>query len=238
MSLLSSSSRTSPRPSGRPAPSTPSRSRSSRARSSASPARTGRASPRSSRSCAASTPRTPGASLLDGKPHHPRDPEEAEKAGIAVFHQEIPVCPNLSIAANVFLGPSMPRRGIGPDWKRMNARCVELYRGLLGEDIDPERLVKDCTAAEKQLALLVRVLSRDARLGDPGRADHGAHPSRGRAALRHHPAARGPGDHLPLHQPHARGARAAVRHHLRPAGREERRHASEGASSSCSGSRS
>jgi ABC-type sugar transport system ATPase subunit len=105
-----------------------------------------------------------GRIALDGKPHRPRDPEEAEKAGIAVFHQEIPVCPNLSIAANVFLGPSMPRRGIGPDWRRMNARCVELYRSLLGEDIDPERLVKDCTAAERQLALLVRVLSREARL--------------------------------------------------------------------------
>jgi len=101
---------------------------------------------------------------LDGRPHRPRDTEEAEKAGIAVFHQEIPVCPNLSVAANVFLGPAMPRRGIGPDWKRMNGRCVELYRSLLGEEIDPERLVKDCTAAEKQLALLVRVLSREARL--------------------------------------------------------------------------
>ncbi|HEU4384229.1 MAG TPA: sugar ABC transporter ATP-binding protein [Anaeromyxobacteraceae bacterium] len=101
---------------------------------------------------------------IDGRPHRPRDPAEAERAGIAVFHQEIPVCPHLSIAANVFLGPAMPRRGLSPDWKRMNARCAELYRTLLGEDIDPERLVKDCTAAEKQLALLVRVLSREARL--------------------------------------------------------------------------
>lgn len=105
-----------------------------------------------------------GRVTLDGKLHRPRDSEEAERAGIAVFHQEIPVCPDLSIAANVFLGPAMPRRGIAPDWKRMNERCIELYRTLLGEDIDPERLVKGCTAAEKQLALLVRVLSRSARL--------------------------------------------------------------------------
>jgi ABC-type sugar transport system ATPase subunit len=105
-----------------------------------------------------------GRIAVDGRPHRPRDPEQAERAGISVFHQEIPVCPHLSIAANVFLGPAMPRRGLAPDWKRMNARCAELYRTLLGEDIDPERLVKDCTAAEKQLALLVRVLSRDARL--------------------------------------------------------------------------
>jgi ABC-type sugar transport system ATPase subunit len=105
-----------------------------------------------------------GRVLLDGKPHQPRDPSEAEAAGVSVFHQEIPVCPDLSIAANVFLGPRMPRRGIGPDWKAMEARCVELYATLLGEPIDPRRLIRSCTAAEKQLALLVRVLSRNARL--------------------------------------------------------------------------
>ncbi len=105
-----------------------------------------------------------GEIVLNGSHHRPRDPEEAERAGIAVFHQEIPICPNLSIAANVFLGPSLPRRGIRPDWKAMNSRCVELYRNLLGEQIDPRQLIRNCTAAEKQLALLVRVLSRDARL--------------------------------------------------------------------------
>ena len=105
-----------------------------------------------------------GSVSLDGAPHRPRDPEEAEGMGISVFHQEIPICPNLSIAANVFLGPSMPRRGMRPDWKLMNTRCVELYRNLLGEEIDPRQLIRRCTAAEKQLALLVRVLSRNARL--------------------------------------------------------------------------
>jgi rhamnose transport system ATP-binding protein len=105
-----------------------------------------------------------GRIFIDGKPHHPRDPEDAEKAGISVFHQEIPICPNLSIAANVFLGPAMPRRGMGPDWKQMNRQCIELYQSLLDEDIDPTQLIRKCTAAEKQLALLVRVLSRNARL--------------------------------------------------------------------------
>jgi len=105
-----------------------------------------------------------GKITLEGRPHRPRDPEEAERAGISVFHQEIPICPNLSIAANVFLGPAMPRRGLAPDWKAMNRQCVELYRNLLGEEIDPKRLIRECTAAEKQLALLVRVLSRRARL--------------------------------------------------------------------------
>ena len=105
-----------------------------------------------------------GSITFDGRPLRLRDPAEAERAGISVFHQEIPVCPNLSIAANVFLGPRMPQRGLSPDWKSMNLACEELYRNLLGEEIDPRRLVRDCSAAEQQLALLVRVLSRKAGL--------------------------------------------------------------------------
>ncbi len=105
-----------------------------------------------------------GRIFYDGRAYRPRNPEAAERAGIRVFHQEIPICPNLSIAANVFLGPAMPRKGISPDWKTMNAQCVDLYRTLLSEEIDPRRLIRDCTAAEKQLALLVRVLSRSAKL--------------------------------------------------------------------------
>jgi rhamnose transport system ATP-binding protein len=105
-----------------------------------------------------------GRIFFQDRPHRPRDPAEAERAGISVFHQEIPICPHLSIAANVFLGPAMPRRGLGPDWRTMNAQTEELYRNLLGEAIDARRLIRDCTAAEKQLALLVRVLSRNARL--------------------------------------------------------------------------
>jgi rhamnose transport system ATP-binding protein len=105
-----------------------------------------------------------GRILFEGRPHHPRDPAEAERVGISVFHQEIPICPNLSIAANVFLGPVMPRRGLSPDWRTMNRQTEELYRNLLGERIDARRLIRDCSAAEKQLALLVRVLSRHARL--------------------------------------------------------------------------
>jgi ABC-type sugar transport system ATPase subunit len=105
-----------------------------------------------------------GRILFQDRPHRPRDPAEAERAGISVFHQEIPICPHLSIAANVFLGPNMPKRGLSPDWRTMNRQTEELYRNLLGEDIDARRLIRDCTAAEKQLALLVRVLSRHARL--------------------------------------------------------------------------
>ncbi|GAB4431224.1 MAG: sugar ABC transporter ATP-binding protein [Anaerolineae bacterium] len=100
---------------------------------------------------------------LDGQVLRLRSPAEAEALGISVFHQEIPLCLNLSVAANVFLAPQMPGRLGFPDWAEMAQRCEELF-DILGERIEPRKLVRDCTAAEKQMVLLARVLSRQARL--------------------------------------------------------------------------
>ncbi len=94
----------------------------------------------------------------------PRSARAAEAAGIQVFHQEIPICPNLSVAANVFLGPRQPGHTIFPQWAKLEEKCMLLYRELLGIEMDVRRVMRDCTAAERQLALLVRVLSRRARL--------------------------------------------------------------------------
>lgn len=105
-----------------------------------------------------------GQFIFEGETLNPQDPSDAEDRGISVFHQEIPICPHLSISANVFLGSRIPSKGIRPDWEMMNRRTRELFEDLLGEDIDPTMLIKDCTVPQRQLALLVRVLSRNAKL--------------------------------------------------------------------------
>jgi ABC-type sugar transport system ATPase subunit len=97
-----------------------------------------------------------------GQPYAPADPAEAEEAGVSVFHQEIPVCPSLSVAANVFLGRRLP--GMFPDWPAMERQCEEWFRQWLGIEIDSRRLLGECAIAERQMALLVRALSRQAQL--------------------------------------------------------------------------
>jgi len=99
-----------------------------------------------------------------GVPLHPRDPGEAEALGLTVFHQEIPVCDNLSVAANLFLSHTLPKKRYTPDWKFMYRETVRLFHDLLEEQIDPSRLMKDCTVAERQMVLLVKALSRNARM--------------------------------------------------------------------------
>lgn len=100
----------------------------------------------------------------DGHPFAPHDPGVAEEAGISVFHQEIPICGNLSVAANLFLSNSMPRRKGMPDRRYMKSETERLFRELLNESIDPDKLMNDCTVAERQMVLLVKALSGNARL--------------------------------------------------------------------------
>lgn len=109
-------------------------------------------------------PEYEGQIQFNGNVYHPRTTSEAERAGITVFHQEIPICPSLSVAANVFLGPELPDRRVFPDWRRIEVRCQELFHDLLGMEIDSRKQMGQCTPAERQLALLVRALSRQARL--------------------------------------------------------------------------
>ena len=45
-----------------------------------------------------------GEILLDGKPIHPTNPLAARKLGIAMVHQELAFCPNLTVAENLCLG--------------------------------------------------------------------------------------------------------------------------------------
>jgi ABC-type sugar transport system ATPase subunit len=101
---------------------------------------------------------------LEQQAYRPRSAAEAERHGVSVFHQEIPICPSLSIAANVFLGSDLPDRSLFPDWRKIEAHCEELFRDLLGMEILARRLMNECSPAERQLALLVRALSRQARL--------------------------------------------------------------------------
>src|SRR5579862_1672331 len=47
--------------------------------------------------------------VLDGAPHTASNPRDALKAGVAMVHQELAFCPDLSVAENLVMG-RYPRR--------------------------------------------------------------------------------------------------------------------------------
>ena len=58
-----------------------------------------------------------------------RSPQDAQKHGISTVYQEINLCPNLTVAENLFIGRE-PRKAGMIDWKAMNKRAGELLSDL------------------------------------------------------------------------------------------------------------
>ena len=67
--------------------------------------------------------------LIDGhdRPVQIHSPQEAQKLGISTVYQEISLCPNLSVAENIFLERS---QGMFVNWKSVNKKAQELLDSL------------------------------------------------------------------------------------------------------------
>lgn len=87
---------------------------------------------------------------------------EAEKAGIAIIHQELNLIPHLSVAENIFLARE-PKRGWFIDraaLKRQAQDCLD----RLGVDIAPDALVKGLSVAQCQMVEIAKALSLNAEV--------------------------------------------------------------------------
>lgn len=103
-----------------------------------------------------------GRILLDGAAVRFRAPLDAAAAGIAIVHQELAFCPNLSVAENLFLG-RMPSRGgivrrgeMEGDARRMLA--------AVGLEIDPAVPMERLSTAQEQLVQIAAAVGRRARV--------------------------------------------------------------------------
>lgn len=99
-----------------------------------------------------------GQILWEGKPLEVNSPAEAERHGISIVHQEIPLCGNLTVTQNVFLGRLITNRFGQPKWDEMEERTVELFRQI-GQSIDPRARVGTLSVALKQLTAIVQALN-------------------------------------------------------------------------------
>lgn len=104
-----------------------------------------------------------GEVLLDGRPVRLRSPRDAERAGIAMIHQELSLCLNIPVAANIFLGREL-RGGLGfVSTARMNAAARECLRKL-DLDIDVRRPTEEYNLATQQMIEVGKALLLDARV--------------------------------------------------------------------------
>jgi ribose transport system ATP-binding protein len=104
-----------------------------------------------------------GVMELGGAAYAPSSPLDARRHGIALIHQELSLCPHLTVAENVLLGVEESRRG-WIDRDRTLARTRALLEELPHPDITPERRVSELSLPARQIVEICRALAADARI--------------------------------------------------------------------------
>lgn len=105
---------------------------------------------------------TAGTLLLDGEQVHFNSPTEAVAKGVAIIHQELNLCPNLTVADNIFLAREVTRGTVVDTGTQLARAQAVLDR--LEEPIDPRQLVGDLRLGQQQLVEIARALEEDARV--------------------------------------------------------------------------
>ena len=87
-------------------------------------------------------------------------PQEAQKLGISTVYQEITLCPNLSVAENMYIGRS---NKIYQNWKKMNEDADKILQNL---DIPAEasQQLASCSIAVQQMVAIARAVDMDCKV--------------------------------------------------------------------------
>lgn len=103
-----------------------------------------------------------GEIIWDGKPVRISSPTKAQKLGIGFVHQEIALCPDVSVAENIFMSTTNISRSFLMDYKGLEAKARDVFRQL--SDIDPSVLVRDLSISNQQLVEIAKALTLDCKV--------------------------------------------------------------------------
>ena len=98
-----------------------------------------------------------GEILFKGEKIRLLNPRDAQSRGISIIYQELSLCPNLSIAENIFANRE-PSKGFFIKDKEMNLAAKELLKQIEME-VSPKTLVKDLSISQKQMVEIAKALS-------------------------------------------------------------------------------
>lgn len=100
--------------------------------------------------------------FLNGQPAALRSPRDAERAGIAIIHQELAGFAHLTVAENLFVG-HWPKRNGFVDWSELRKRANELMQRF-GFAVDLDAPMQSLSVGAQQMLEIIKALMSDARI--------------------------------------------------------------------------
>ena len=101
-----------------------------------------------------------GTITIEGQEVSIRSPQDAQKAGISTVYQEITLCPNLTVAENMFIGRE---KGSIVGWKKRYQRAGEILDSL-GIPARPKQQLGSCSLAVQQMVAIARAVDMDCKV--------------------------------------------------------------------------
>ncbi|HVG37746.1 MAG TPA: sugar ABC transporter ATP-binding protein [Pyrinomonadaceae bacterium] len=100
---------------------------------------------------------------IEGKPYEPATPLDARRHKIALIHQELSLCPHLSVAENVLLGMESSHLG-WLDRPALRRRTLEVLENFQHPEMRPETRVADLPVAARQVVEICRAMAARAEI--------------------------------------------------------------------------
>jgi ABC-type sugar transport system ATPase subunit len=93
-----------------------------------------------------------------------KNPSYARELGISTIYQELNLCPNLTVADNIFLGNEFSSTFVNYiDEKKLNKECKK-YLDLLEADVNSRSLVSSLSVAQQQMVEIAKALSYESEV--------------------------------------------------------------------------
>ena len=89
-----------------------------------------------------------------------RSPQDAQNMGISTVYQEITLCPNLTVAENMYIGRT---KGVGANWKKMNKGAEKILTSL-GIPASPRQQLGTCSIAVQQMVAIARAVDMECKV--------------------------------------------------------------------------
>ncbi len=103
-----------------------------------------------------------GQIYIDGIDHaiNIKSPQEAQTLGISTVYQEITLCPNLTVAENIFIGRGNYKF---VNWGKMRLKAKEILDNL-GIPASPTQQLSSCSLAIQQMVAIARAVDMDCKV--------------------------------------------------------------------------
>jgi len=103
-----------------------------------------------------------GTIKMEGREIKPTDPRIAQELGIALVHQELAFCPNMTVAENLLLG-GFPTNAGFMDWSKLRERARALLHEI-GADIEVDTPLAQLTTGQEQMVQIAGAVGVNAKI--------------------------------------------------------------------------